>query len=112
MWEQIEMLEHHADLTPDLVDALEVAGQFDAVDDDAAALMLLEPVDAADHGRLARAGGAADDDPLAAHHLEVDVLEDVKIAKPLVHIDDVDRDVGLRDLEFHALGWAVEHYAV
>ena len=61
------MLEHHADLAADLVDLLEVVGQLDAVDDDAALLMLLEPVDAADHGRFAGAGRPADDDALAAH---------------------------------------------
>jgi hypothetical protein len=64
--EQVEVLEHHADLAADLVDALEVVGQFDAVDDDLALLVLLQPVDAADHGRLARARRAADHDALAA----------------------------------------------
>ena len=34
---QVEVLEDHADLAADLVDALEVVGQLDAVDDDAAA---------------------------------------------------------------------------
>ena len=33
--EQVEVLEHHADLAADLVDALEVVGELDAVDDDA-----------------------------------------------------------------------------
>jgi 23S rRNA A2030 N6-methylase RlmJ len=32
--EQVEVLEHHADLAADLVDLLEVVGQLDAVDDD------------------------------------------------------------------------------
>ena len=94
MREEVEVLEHHADLAPDLVDALEVVGELDAVDDDLAGLMLLEPVDAADHRRLARARGPADHDALAAHHLEVDVLQHVEIAVPFVHVDDLDRDVG------------------
>ena len=64
--EQVEVLEHHADLAPDLVDALEVVGELDAVDDDAALLVLLQPVDAADQRRLAGARRAADDDALAA----------------------------------------------
>ena len=59
-------LEHHADLAAHLVDALDVRRQFDAVDHDRAALVLLEPVDAADQRRLAGARRAADDDPLAA----------------------------------------------
>ena len=73
MREQVEVLEHHADFAPHLVDLLQVVGQFDAVDDDLAALMLFQPVDAADHRRFARAGGAADDDALAAHDLQIDV---------------------------------------
>ena len=34
MREQVELLEHHADLAADGVDVLEVVGQLDAVDDD------------------------------------------------------------------------------
>ena len=48
---------------------LEVVGELDAVDDDLALLVLLQPVDAADHGRLAGARGPADDDALAAPDL-------------------------------------------
>ena len=66
MRKEVEVLEHHADLAAHLVDVLQVVGELDAVDDDAALLVLLQPVDAADHGRLARAGRPADDDPLAA----------------------------------------------
>ncbi len=44
----------------------DVVGQLGAVDDDAALLVLLEPVDAADHGRLAGARRPADHDALAA----------------------------------------------
>ena len=66
--EQVELLEHHADLAADGLDVLDVVGQLDAVDDDVALLVLLEPVDAADQGRLARARRAADDDLLALAH--------------------------------------------
>ena len=66
MREQVEVLEHHADFAPHLVHRLEVVGQFDAVDDDLAFLMLLEPVDAADERRLAGTGRSGDDDALAA----------------------------------------------
>jgi hypothetical protein len=70
--EQVEVLEHHADFAAHLVDLLEVVGQFDAVDDDLALLVLLEPVDAADQRRLARARlGPADDDALAAHDVRL-----------------------------------------
>ena len=66
MREQVEVLEHHADFAAHLVDALEVVGQLGAVDDDAALLVLFQPVDAADHRRLAGAGRSADHDALAA----------------------------------------------
>ena len=90
MREQVEVLEHHADFAPHLVDLLQVAGQFGAVDDDAALLVLLQPVDAADHGRLAGARRPADHDALAALDREVDVAQHVEFAVPLVHADDLD----------------------
>ena len=98
MREQVEVLEHHADLAAHLVDLLQIVGEFLAVDDDLALLVLLQPVDAADHRRLARAGRAADDDALAAHDLEVDVLQHMEVAIPFVHGDDLDRHVGVGDV--------------
>ena len=90
MGEEVERLEHHADFAPHLVDALEVAGEFDAVDADHAALMLLEPVDAADQRRLARAGRAADDDALAAADGQIDRAQHMERAVPFVHVDEFD----------------------
>ena len=52
--EQVERLEDHPDLAADGGDVADVVGQLDAVDDDLAALVLLEPVDGADERRLAR----------------------------------------------------------
>jgi hypothetical protein len=92
MREQVEVLEHHADLAADLVDALQVIGEFDAVDDDMARLVLLEPVDAADERRLARARRPAHDDALALVDGEVDVLQHMKVAEPLVHVADLNGD--------------------
>jgi hypothetical protein len=63
-----------------------------------ALLVFLQPVDAADHRRLAGAGRPADDDALAAHDLEVDVAQHVEIAVPLVHVLDLDGDIRLRDM--------------
>ena len=85
MREQVEVLEHHAHLAPHLVDAAEIAGEFRAVDHDAAALVLLQPVDAADERGLAGAGGPANDDALAPLHVKVHIAKHVKIAEPLVH---------------------------
>src|SRR3546814_1553206 len=52
--------------------------------------MLLEPVDAADQRRLARARGAAYDDPLSVMDGQVDVPQDVKLAEPFMHPDQLD----------------------
>jgi hypothetical protein len=100
MRKQVEVLEHHADFAANLVDLLQIVGQFDAVDDDLALLVLFQPVDAADHRRLAGTGRPGNDDALAAHDLEVDVAEHVKIPVPLVHADDLDRDIGFRHGHF------------
>ena len=44
-------------------------------------LVFLQPVDAADHGRFARAGRAADHDALASVDREVDVFESLEAAE-------------------------------
>src|SRR5690606_26716081 len=87
-----------ADLAPDLIDLLEIVGQFLALDDDPALLMLLQTIDATDHRRFARTGRAADHNPLAAHHPQVDVLQYVEIAIPFVHVDDIDRHLRVGDM--------------
>ncbi|MNG31122.1 hypothetical protein D3C84_1168710 [compost metagenome] len=48
--------------------------------------MLLQPVDAADHGGLARARRPADDDLLPPAHLQIDVAQHMKLTVPLVDI--------------------------
>src|SRR5438876_12076689 len=90
MREQIELLEHHADFTANCLDILDVRGKLDPGNDDLAALMLFEPVDAADHCRLARAGRPADDDAFAFPDLEAEVFEDVELAEPLVDMTQLD----------------------
>src|SRR5947209_15395508 len=65
MWEQIETLEHHADLTANLVDAAQVRAESDSLDGDLAFLEFLQRVDASDQGRLAGARRPADHDALA-----------------------------------------------
>src|SRR5690606_22196704 len=72
------------------------AGQLDPVDDDAALLMRLQPVDGADEGRLARSRGPADHDALAALDGEVDVAERVVVAEPFVDPAHLDGDVAHR----------------
>ena len=96
MRKQIELLKHHADVAAHREDVFGIVGQFDAVDDDAAALPVLQPVDAAQQRRFAAAGRAADDDALAARDLQIDVAQHVKFAVPFVQADDLDRHVGQR----------------
>ncbi len=90
MRKQVELLEHHADLAADRLDILDVAGQLDAGDDDLALLVLFEPVDAADHRRFAGARRAADNDPLAARDVEIDVVEHMKRAVPFMDMAQLD----------------------
>ena len=89
---EIEPLEHHRDLLPDLGDRRAVRHEVDAVDDHLTAGRPLEHVDAADQCRLARARRADDDELLAGRDLEVDVLEGVMQPEPLAHADELDQD--------------------
>ena len=92
--EQVERLEDHPDLAADGGDVADVVRQLDAVDEDLAALVLLQAVDRPDERRLAGAGRAEDDDHLARPDGQVDAAQDVELAEPLVHVardDDVGR---------------------
>jgi hypothetical protein len=93
--EQVEGLEHHADLAADGVERLEVVAQLDAVHHDAALLVLLQAVDAADQRGLARARGAADHHALAQRHVERDVAQHVQRAEPLVDALQADGGRGI-----------------
>jgi hypothetical protein len=84
--EEVERLEDHPDLAADRGDVADVVRELDAVDDDLAALVLLEPVDRADEGRLAGARGTEDDDDLALLDVHADAAQDVELAEPLVDV--------------------------
>ena len=52
---RLKLLKHHADFAAHGVDVLDLIGEFDAVDKDLdPCIVLFEPVDAANQGRLAR----------------------------------------------------------
>jgi len=69
---------------------VEIRDLLVAVDGHGAARGLLKVVDAADERRLARPGGADDDELLAGGDGKVDVLEDVDVAEVLVQVLDLD----------------------
>ncbi len=83
--EQVEVLKHHAHFAADGLDLLEVRGQFGAIDNDATLLVLFQTVEAANGGRLARARRAAQHDTFTLAHIQVDVLEYMELAVPLVY---------------------------
>jgi cysteine synthase A len=93
MRKQIEALEHHADFAPHLVDVPQTGPEFDAVDDDPAFLKFLQRIDAADQRRFARTRRAANHDAFALCHIEVDVAQHMKVAKPLVQRRDADNRI-------------------
>ena len=89
--EEVEALEHHADLGAQRGELLALLRQRLALDEDLAGVDGLEAVDGAAERGLARAGRADDHDHLALVDGEVDVLEHVELAVVLVdmrHLDD------------------------
>jgi hypothetical protein len=92
--EEVERLEHHADVGAQLSERLALGGQRLAVDQDPAVVDRLEPVDGAAEGRLAGAGRPDDDDDLLRGDLEVDVLQHVQVTEPLVDTLDGDERLG------------------
>jgi hypothetical protein len=95
MREEVEVLEHHADIATDLVDLLDIVGKLHTIHHNVTLLVLLQAVDAADHGRLAGTRGAADDHALTLGDREVHILEHVEFAIPFVHIRELHGRVGL-----------------
>ncbi len=65
-------------------------GERGAVDDDLAARGLLQVVDATDERGLARAGRPDDDELFALLDREVDILENVQVAKVLIQAPNLD----------------------
>ena len=73
------------------------------MDNDLALLLLFQSVDATNHRRFARTGRAADGDEFAAHDPEADVLKRIEFAIPLVHTDNVDYYIPVRDVHLHLI---------
>ena len=84
--EQVERLEDHADLGAQSGELLAFLGQEVAVDADLALVDRLEPVDRPTQRGLPGSRRADHDDDLAAVDVDVDVLEHVQVAEPLVDV--------------------------
>lgn len=85
MRKQIELLEHHADLTADRIYGLGLIAEKNPANADFPFLVGLKMVDAANERRFPAAGRPAQDDPLAAANRYVDVVQGLKSAIPLLH---------------------------
>ena len=87
--EQVEALEHHADVLAHLVDIGLFVGDHGVVYDDLAAGRLLELVETAEQRGLARTGRSDDADNLALGDGEVDAVENLELVKVLDKISDL-----------------------
>jgi hypothetical protein len=100
--EQVELLEDHADTEAELADLLAFApgavpaGQRHPVDLDRALGRVLEEVDTAQQGRLARPGPTEEDYHLPGMQIEVDAPEHLVLAEALAQPTYADDDVALR----------------
>jgi hypothetical protein len=90
MREEVEGLEHHPDLFADLPHIGGAVGDLVVVDPDLARGEVLETVDAAEHGALAAARGADDQDDLAGLDAELHVVERDDLPEALAGVDDSD----------------------
>ena len=92
MGEQVEALEHHADLPAQFAGKPLARSQRDAVNPDHAPFVGFQPVDAADQRGFARSGRTADDDALALADGQIHVPEHLERPEPLA--DVIKRDNG------------------
>ncbi len=86
VWEQFEILKHHAETRPQAVEIGLGIADRDVVDEDFALLERFEPVHAFNQRGLARSRGAANDDHLALAHLGRAIGQHAKIAVVLTDV--------------------------
>src|SRR5207249_10911306 len=97
--EQVELLEHHPGLHPQLADVLPpgpgavAAAQPNAIHLDGPRRGVLQEVHAAEQCALSRAGPAEDHYHLALVHLHVDPPQDLQVTEGLVQPFDANDDV-------------------
>ena len=91
--EQIELLEHHAELCAVFGACHAAAGDVLPVVQDRAARSVLQKVDAAEHGGFTRPARADDADDLALFDAEVDIAQNDVFAEAFLQGDDLDHIV-------------------
>ena len=94
MGKEIELLKDHAHLATHRVDVLGVIIQLCSVHHNSSRLMLLQSIEAANQGGLSGPGRAANHHALALPHRQVNVLQHLKVAKPLADSLDLDDGFG------------------
>ncbi|TXT53538.1 MAG: hypothetical protein BAJATHORv1_170008 [Candidatus Thorarchaeota archaeon] len=97
MREEVEELEDHTDLGPDLVDVGLLVVDGDPIDDDPALIGRLQVVDAPQEGALATATGSEDEADLSPLNLEVDVHNCLGVPEALAEMFDENDVVPHRD---------------
>ena len=88
--EQVEMLEHHANLLSNLVDVHMRITQIMTVDHDLAAGCLFKSVQATQHGGFAGTRRSDDTDHLALAYRKIDAFDDFHMTIVFMQILDVD----------------------
>src|SRR5439155_2056982 len=91
--EEVELLEDHADVRPDLGDLPSGARDGCSVEDDVAAVRHLEPVGAAKQRRLRRAGRTDEYDDLTGSDGHRDAVQHVKGTEGLLDIAELEERV-------------------
>ena len=86
---KVELLEDEAYLCPEFVDVGRLVGEIHAVDDKCPLVNRLKLVDCSDQGRFAGAGRAADHHHFPLLDMEIDVVEHMKSAEPLVDVGEM-----------------------
>ena len=85
LWKQVELLEHHARLTPDLAYRAFAAFDTEPVYQQVAAVNLLQRIDTTQQGRFARTRRPDQHHHLALVDLQIHPIEHHRLAKALAH---------------------------
>src|SRR5699024_916304 len=96
MFEQIELLKHHADVHAQLAELFLLSSQLHAVDFDRAAADGLETIHATKKGAFATARRADDGNHFPVCDLVIDASEYLVVSKGLVEVRDFDQFCILR----------------